>query len=681
MASPFRMFRRHQKVWMAVLTVGAMIAFVFLSGQGAMQFLDRKVSNDPVRVRTTKFGNLTQGQVQSMVSNRRRLIGFVTDVGKAVYMAEGKPVEAQNLLNYLSLPPRKTKPRKRSLTPGSWPRKPSTWARPSATTKSKGTSPADRPAAYFDRRCPSNLESARIDGEVAFSAAERIPCRPAVLASDARRARAFPPAVLWEYYCRLNRRATAEVAAVPVAQYADRVPAPNNKELEEFFEKYKARYPNAASPEPGFRVPKRIAVQYFAADLDKFADSKDVTKAEVDQEYEAHKDQYEYSIKAELKKIEEEKKAEAEKKTQAAKKAATKKTEPEKKPPADKKDQAEKKTEAGPKPEAKKTDIESKPEAAKKPAVQGAAGPAPETKTKEGGKEGSGQKSSAATKSSDKTSSLDRSPYRLVAFADEKKPADSASGGGSDTTHRSEARREQGRPARQGRRSETACGRSSPPSRWNPSGRAGHSGQAVGGEAVVEGGKGSQGVEGGEGDQTRGIPGSEGGQSGRGQEALERVKDAIRKQLAKQKAWKKIDTIFLGLEDLMNEYQRRKVKAENPSPHAAPAGAPTPLDFAALAKQYGLTSGRTKLLSDTEIVDENIGKSVIEGGTPFQQYAYKTLVTLKPTRPSTPPIATCFGSLTRRMSGFRSSTSRAFARRWSRPGRWFTPQNRPGGGG
>ena len=105
MASPFRMFRRHQKVWMAVLTVGAMIAFVFLSGQGAMQFLDRKVSNDPVRVRTTKFGNLTQGQVQSMVSNRRRLIGFVTDVGKAVYMAEGKPVEGQNLLNYLSLPP------------------------------------------------------------------------------------------------------------------------------------------------------------------------------------------------------------------------------------------------------------------------------------------------------------------------------------------------------------------------------------------------------------------------------------------------------------------------------------------------------------------------------------------------------------------------------------------------
>ena len=447
-------------------------------------------------------------------------------------------------------------------------------------------------------------------------------------------ARAFPPAVLWEYYCRLNRRATAEVAAVPVAQYADRVPAPNNKELEEFFEKYKARYPNAASPEPGFRVPKRIAVQYFAADLDKFADSKDVTKAEVDQEYEAHKDQYEYSIKAELKKIEEEKKAEAEKKTQAAKKAATKKTEPEKKPPADKKDQAEKKTEAGPKPEAKKTDIESKPEAAKKPAVQVRRRPGPRDQN-QGGRQGR-FRAEVVRRPRNRPTRRRRSTARPIAswpLRTRRSRRDGASGGGSDTTHRSEARREQGRPARQGRRSETACGAKQSaepmepvpvapvipvkPSEEKPSSK----------EA-----KGPKESKAAKETKPEESPEAKAAKAAEAKEALERVKDAIRKQLAKQKAWKKIDTIFLGLEDLMNEYQRRKVKAENPSPHAAPAGAPTPLDFAALAKQYGLTSGRTKLLSDTEIVDENIGKSVIEGGTPFQQYAYKTLVTLKPTR-------------------------------------------------
>ena len=58
---------------------------------------------------------------------------------------------------------------------------------------------------------------------------------------------------------------------------------------------------------------------------------------------------------------------------------------------------------------------------------------------------------------------------------------------------------------------------------------------------------------------------------------MKRIKEAVRKRLALGKAWEKIDTIFVGLEDLMNEYQRRKVRYDNPGPrtveHVPPGAA------------------------------------------------------------------------------------------------------------
>ena len=95
----------------------------------------------------------------------------------------------------------------------------------------------------------------------------------------------FTPAQRWDYYCRLNRMATVEVAGVKVKDFTGKVAEPDEATLKEFFEKNKNNYAAADSPQPGFRVPQRIALQYFIADVDKFADPKAVTDAEVKEEY------------------------------------------------------------------------------------------------------------------------------------------------------------------------------------------------------------------------------------------------------------------------------------------------------------------------------------------------------------------------------------------------------------
>ena len=49
-------------------------------------------------------------------------------------------------------------------------------------------------------------------------------------------------------------------------QLRRRIDEPSDEELKAFFEKYKDQYPCPSSPEPGFREPQKIALQYFKAD-------------------------------------------------------------------------------------------------------------------------------------------------------------------------------------------------------------------------------------------------------------------------------------------------------------------------------------------------------------------------------------------------------------------------------
>ena len=109
----------------------------------------------------------------------------------------------------------------------------------------------------------------------------------------------FPtsPVVSWGFYTQLHRFITAELMAIPVAGFVDEVQAPGERELEEFYEKYKNFYAQPVSPEPGFKERHKIAFQFARADFNGFLEAElpHVTEQEIEQYYEENKDEYRLS--------------------------------------------------------------------------------------------------------------------------------------------------------------------------------------------------------------------------------------------------------------------------------------------------------------------------------------------------------------------------------------------------
>lgn len=104
----------------------------------------------------------------------------------------------------------------------------------------------------------------------------------------------IPPAQRYEYFTRLNRRAKPEVMSLAVADFIGQVPDPSDAELKEFYEKYKNRFEDPTSPEPGFKEPKRATFQYFKASVDELTEKlkPEVTDEEIKKYYEENKQNF-----------------------------------------------------------------------------------------------------------------------------------------------------------------------------------------------------------------------------------------------------------------------------------------------------------------------------------------------------------------------------------------------------
>jgi hypothetical protein len=101
-----------------------------------------------------------------------------------------------------------------------------------------------------------------------------------------------PPAWRWDYYRRLEQKATVEVVAVPVETVAAQVPAPSEAQLRGFFEQYKNDLPDPRSEAPGFREPRRVKYEYLVAKREVFEAeaAKEVTEAQIAEFYEKNKE-------------------------------------------------------------------------------------------------------------------------------------------------------------------------------------------------------------------------------------------------------------------------------------------------------------------------------------------------------------------------------------------------------
>lgn len=591
MASPFSIFRKNRTAMLAVLTLLAMFGFVFLPI--IMQGMGGKAAVNPVVVKTAKFGNLTQYDLQMLQQRRRRIAAVLSDVFQA---AGQNPAMIQSWLS----------PTEEAVV--------NTWLL-ARYAEQMGLVVSDARINTFLKSVTGDRVAANVF-QTAFKRSQFSDVqffnaiRDDLAAMELQRmfdgsVDALTPAQRWQYFSRVNRMAKIEAAAVPVANYADRVPDPPEEELKAFFEKHKEQYARPDSPEPGFREPQKVALEYLKADTEKLMAA--VTEDEIKERYEKNKDSYDELEKSLAPPKPGETKPSAEKpvtETPGAAKPADEKpaAEVKKKPPEEKpKDGAKEET-----PAAEKPKDAAKEEA---PAAEKPKEPEKADKDKETGKD------------KDTSAVGQPSPFRLTAFAQEQ-PASEPAAKESDAPKASEPAAKEEKPAEKP---------AAPAAEAQPAAKPA--------EPVKEESKPAEQPKPAATDEKPAEkiePATPPEKPAEKRGLTDVMKKRVRKDIADEKFGKMLQSLRESLDQYHREWQKYDAeRIRQQALEAAPKGqkAPTPPprpDFETLAKENGLTAGHTGLLAQWQLRETEIGSAFAGRQMAVWQAAYTTLPLFSP---------------------------------------------------
>lgn len=405
---------------------------------------------------------------------------------------------------------------------------------------------------------------------------------------------ALTPHDAWGYFNRLNRRVTAEVLPLRVADFTDRVKgSPSDAEIQRMYQEGKERFKDPNSPDAGFKRRRRIAFQYVKAEFEELLKKQQekITDAEVQKYYDEHLSDFKAP---DLPPAEEKKDASKEEAKPEAKPAAktdvkgpdskttspSPETKPEAKPETKSEAKPEAKTETKPevKPEAKPAaKVETKPEAKAetkpeaKPEAKPDAKPAvgetpktPEAKKPDGARAAAKQDvffistvvadESGAAKEKAKDESQPAVPSAAEKPATEKPAAPPV------TTPTEKATTDKTKPSEA------------------PAGKEPAAAKEPAAEKPVT------------------------------YKPLSEVADQIRRTLATPLAQKQLKESLTAIKREADEYFREHAKWVAQSKSDSTLKEPT-FDYEGLAKQHGLTSGKTKLEDELHIVNYDLGKA------------------------------------------------------------------------
>ena len=587
MASPFSVFRKNQKVWMAGVTIVAIFAFVFMGGP-MLSFFNASAGHEVPIVRTTKFGNLDAGQLYTLRLNRmefnefldafernldarkqsaiaisrvRRVIGPATDamvVNKWLFAREaeamGITVDDKTLTDFL-------------------------------TVLTNGSSHDDLVRVL--RSIRQGISEATF---LSILREELLALRYRQLFhqmqdDDLWVGGSATPDERWTTFKRLNQQATIEVALFSPQYFTKQVAAPAEQTLKDFFEAHKEADASPYSPEPGFHVPRKVNIEYLQASEETYRSL--VTENEITKRYE--KDPKSYARQLDDFEQEEKKERASREREDAAEKAAAekkaekkpetgKKPDTQKKPEAEKKPETDKKPDANKKPDTGKTaPAPSKPTADAKPTPD--TKPAPDAKPNPGPKGPEPAKAAPGAKTSGSSTELPHSPFRLVAFAEDK-PAEKA---GQTKDEKKQPAADQ-KPADD---KKPAQGKQS--------------------EAVKKTGEGKK----PDAKSTASETTKKGSEEKKPQRppiktAMQRLREQIRDEIAQEKLQEKLSKV----QALLADWRKEKWLPYDAEAKSNPgAEKPTPPDFAVLAGK-NMSADRTGLVSQFDLMETDLGKSI-----------------------------------------------------------------------
>lgn len=312
MASPFQVFRKYLKPLMVVLGVMIMFSFVLLDPLSKLLLGGSGVggANGARDTRATavswKGGSLTNRELQELVQRRRLVRDFLDNVeglgAQPSYMAGVEPSPLRVIPLRLASTPQQgveqsvvqTKlfadaARKAGMTVDN-----ASIVQYLRQLGRERVSPADM------RNILKGVSGGGVPIDYVFDAIRDELLARNYLVSNLYAFQTVTPQQRWLDWLRVNDRVVIEAAGIPVESYLTDVKDPTEKEIEEFYEEYKNReaapeligQTEIASAQPGFRIPRKIDVQYIQA---SFTDALTKAEAEVTEEeiakfYEENKD-------------------------------------------------------------------------------------------------------------------------------------------------------------------------------------------------------------------------------------------------------------------------------------------------------------------------------------------------------------------------------------------------------
>lgn len=566
MASPFALFRKHERWMMAILGVMAMVAFVFLGP--LLDFRGMRGSNaqDPVVAETKLYGDIRESDLARMLMARNLANRFVQQIFATLYGISvpgyfGAESEASVVDSMLMA--RKAEQMGMRVTDDE-------------ITRILQRMSEDRLTAEQFSDILRSISGGR--GGVTrrqLYEALRTELTGARFAAGFAGSQQNTPAERWEAYQKLNSRAAIQAIPVAVADFLEKVDEPDATTIQTLYDNYKQFEPTPGAPTPGFKIPARIAVQYFVANYEQFEDPSAVTYEEIVNEYEKNKaTRYQYTGEIGADGAGEAKPAEGEK-------------------PAEEKP-AEGQSDAAPSaPAAEEKPADEKP-AEEKPATEKseAAPPASEPETKP----------ADAPPQSSIRAGLDGTELALADVAQDAPaaaPADAA-------------------PAAE---AAPATAEQQPAADAAPATSEQQPGTAEAGAEKPE-------VKTGPLSDEFALPSDAAAPK---YEPLQKVEASIRTELARRKAAEKMTQVLNQLrEQKLAKYGNERTRWEVKHEHDKTLAPPKPLDFDALAAENHLTTQTTKLVSAYELSQvEGIGESFV-GQRSFVQYAFGPLQLFQP---------------------------------------------------
>ena len=573
MASPFAAFRKYQAILLAFF--GVIIILLFAVGDPLMKMSHEHTVEDPVAVKYSG-GTLTVNEVQAMIYARSAAASLLAQIRSHAMDSRLPP----GLRGRMPVDPRGLIITNDSLGAEATVR--SMLLARKATEMGMRVSAEDvqeylRGTVGFEMVTLPQIREI-IEGPAAARTGRSVdmlvePIRQELLARQffdflARGLMAMPPAEQFANFSKVYQKARADVIAIPVDEFLDKVAEPTDQQLADYFDRFKDILPHTdpvgasqlASASPGFKLPHRVKVQYLKANFDDYVDRArpQVTDQDIAKYYEENKQQF---PQQELPLIDMDKKQskQDEKKSESKKSdlKGAKQDDSEKKEPEAK--------DAGTK-ESEIKDIEKKDDDAKKKPAE-----APASKDSQ-------PTPPSATKSP--TTPPPGATREVLAEDNGKADNDQAA------TDKGKDNPEAAPPKPEGDKDQSRP--SAPP---KPATQPIVQGTALPPTQPV--------VQGTEGERPANAPPVK-------FKPLSEVKDEIHKILAEQKATEAIEKVFGVIETkLQKNIDLRLTVGADPKKKLPPL-----LDFHELAKEHNLTAHATGLLSAEQMLDEtDIGKS------------------------------------------------------------------------